>query len=88
MTTLDSVPRLRCGARTTHDPTRDSDVLLFPEGVLLLNDTAAAVVARCDGSTNVGDIARNLATEFDDMRAEDVVELVTRLVQRRVVDLD
>jgi pyrroloquinoline quinone biosynthesis protein D len=88
MTSIDSVPRVRRGVRCTYDRTRDSDVVLFPEGVLLLNETAAAVVSRCDGSSNVGEIALSLADEFDGVQADDVIELVDRLVARRVVDVD
>ena len=88
MTSLDSVPRVRRGVRCTYDKTRDSDVVLFPEGVLLLNETAAAVVSRCDGSASVGDIALALADEFDGVQPDDVIELVDRLVARRVVDVD
>lgn len=88
MTSLDSVPRVRRGVRRTYDKTRNSDVVLFPEGVLLLNETAAAVVSRCDGSASVGDIALSLADEFDGVQPDDVLELVDRLVARRVVDVD
>ena len=87
MTTVESVPKMRRGVRCTYDRTRNSDVVLFPEGVLLLNETAAAVVAHCDGATSVGDIALALTSDFDGVQVDDVVELVTRLVERRVVDL-
>ena len=88
MTSLDSVPRVRRGVRYTYDKTRNSDVVLFPEGVLLLNETAAAVVCRCDGAASVGDIALALADEFDGVQPDDVIALVDRLVARRVVDVD
>jgi pyrroloquinoline quinone biosynthesis protein D len=86
--TLDSVPRIRMGVRCSYDQIRESHVVLFPEGVLVLNDTAAAVVDLCDGRTSLGDIAAKLAEEFDGVRPQDVAELVERLVARRVVDLD
>ena len=38
----DSVPRLRNGVRLSFDHVRDTHVLLFPEGVLVPNQTAAA----------------------------------------------
>lgn len=82
-----AVPRLRPGARCRHDRVRDADVVLFPEGVLLLNETAAAVLARCDGNTSVAGIAARLAEDFDGVRAEDVAELLARLVERRLVDI-
>jgi pyrroloquinoline quinone biosynthesis protein D len=76
------------GVRCSYDQIRESHVVLFPEGVLVLNDTAAAVVDLCDGRTSVGDIASKLAEEFEGVRPQDVAELVERLVARRVVDLD
>jgi pyrroloquinoline quinone biosynthesis protein D len=85
---LDAVPRLRRGVKTAYDETRAGHVVLFPEGVLVLNETAAAVVALCDGRTSVEGIARRLAEEFDGVEADDVAELVARLVARRVVDVD
>lgn len=85
---LESVPRIRMGVRCSYDQIRESHVVLFPEGVLVLNDTAAAVVDLCDGRTSVGDIASKLAEEFEGVRPQDVAELVERLVARRVVDLD
>jgi pyrroloquinoline quinone biosynthesis protein D len=76
------------GVRCSYDQIRESHVVLFPEGVLVLNDTAAAVVDLCDGRTSVGDIAVKLADEFEGVQPQDVAELVERLVARRVVDLD
>jgi pyrroloquinoline quinone biosynthesis protein D len=76
------------GVRCSYDQIRESHVVLFPEGVLVLNDTAAAVVDLCDGRTSVGDIASKLAEEFEGVRPQDVAELVERLVARRVVDLN
>ncbi|MFI9011910.1 pyrroloquinoline quinone biosynthesis peptide chaperone PqqD [Actinosynnema sp. NPDC053489] len=87
MSGLDAVPRLRRGVRTAYDGTRAGHVVLFPEGVLVLNETAAAVVGLCDGRTSVGGIARLLAERFDGVRVGDVVRLVDRLAARRVVDV-
>jgi pyrroloquinoline quinone biosynthesis protein D len=82
------VPRVRPGVKCTWDHVRGSHVVLFPEGVLVLNDTAAAVVGLCDGRTDVDGIALKLAEEFDGVRTEDVAELVFRLAERGVVTLD
>lgn len=88
MTYLDATPRLGKGVKTSYDQTRDSHVVLFPEGVLVLNETAAAVVGLCDGHTSITTIAAKLAEDFDGVRPEDVAELVTRLAARRVVETD
>jgi len=79
-------PRLRRGVRLTFDRTRDTHVLLFPEGVLVPNATAAAVLELCDGSSDVDQIAARLGTRFRGVRAEDVSEVLTRFADRRVVE--
>jgi pyrroloquinoline quinone biosynthesis protein D len=88
MTSLEAVPRIRRGVKCTFDQIRGSHVVLFPEGVLVLNETAASVVNLCDGTATVGDIALRLTDEFDGVEPSDIAELVDRLVARRVVDID
>lgn len=79
-------PRLRKGVRLTYDKTRDTHVLLFPEGVLVPNETAAAVLSLCDGQSTVEEIATALGARFRGVRAEDVTGVLTRLADRRVVE--
>ena len=67
--TLDSRPGLRRGVKLAHDPVRDRMALLYPEGVLLLNDTAAAVLAWCDGRRTVPEVATALAEEYEGVDA-------------------
>ena len=83
---MSGIPRLRRGVRLTFDRTRDTHVLLFPEGVLVPNATAAAVLELCDGSTSVGQIATRLGRRFTGVRAADVVIVLERLAERRVVE--
>ena len=44
-------PRLARRARYRWDEIRGQHQLVFPEGVLVLNESAAAIVRRCDGRT-------------------------------------
>ncbi len=81
------MPGLRRGVRLVHDHVRDQAALLYPEGVLLLDEAAAAVLALCDGRSTV-DIAAALAEEYDGFAASDVDELLAELVARRLVRLD
>jgi pyrroloquinoline quinone biosynthesis protein D len=80
------IPKLRKGVRLTFDKTRDTHVLLFPEGVLVPNATAAAVLALCDGESTVDEIAATLAREFRGVQPQDVTDVLTRLESRRVVE--
>ncbi|MCP2258968.1 pyrroloquinoline quinone biosynthesis protein D [Streptoalloteichus tenebrarius] len=82
-----AVPRLRRGVRLSFDPTRDSYVLLYPEGVLLPNETAAAVLGRCDGGADVATIVASLARDFDGVDAAQVSDLLRRLERRRLVEI-
>lgn len=79
-------PRLRRGVRLTYDKTRETHVLLFPEGVLVPNKTAAAVLQLCDGETTIDEITAELGKTYDGVRTEDVREVLTRLEGRRVVE--
>ncbi|OLF13693.1 pyrroloquinoline quinone biosynthesis protein PqqD [Actinophytocola xinjiangensis] len=79
-------PRLRRGVRLTFDKVRDTHVLLFPEGVLVPNATAAAVLELCDGASDVDQIAARLGTRFRGVRAEDVTDVLARFEDRRVVE--
>jgi pyrroloquinoline quinone biosynthesis protein D len=83
---LDSRPRLRRGVRLVFDHTRDTYVLLFPEGVLVPNGTAAAVLELCDGLSTVDLITARLAARYEGVRPADVTEILTRLAERRVVE--
>ena len=56
-------PRLARGVRLQTDSKTGNSVLLFPEGVLELNETAQEIVTRCDGRT-VAEIVQALAEEI------------------------
>jgi pyrroloquinoline quinone biosynthesis protein E len=80
-------PGLRRGVRLAYDPVREASALLYPEGVLLLNETAAAVVERCTGGT-VAEVTAALAAEYDGVSEADVAALLADLAARRLVTLD
>jgi pyrroloquinoline quinone biosynthesis protein D len=44
-------PKLVPHARYRWDAVRQAHQLVFPEGLLVLNETGAAIVERCDGRT-------------------------------------
>src|SRR5205823_12847533 len=57
-------PRLAKGVRLQNDSATGKSVLLFPEGIVELNDTAHEILARCDGRTLI-EIVQTLAEEYD-----------------------
>ena len=71
------------------DSATGKSVLLFPEGIVELNETAHEILTRCDGRT-VSEIAQVLAEEYDaDLAAlsSDVRETLADLRQRRLIEL-
>ena len=82
-------PILARGVRLQTDSKTGNGVLLFPEGVLELNETAQEVLSRCDGRT-VTEIIQALAEEYDvdsHMLAADVRETLVDLQRRKLIEL-
>lgn len=76
------------GVRWQTDRATGDAVLLYPEGILLLNETAREVVARCDGKSSTADIVRALAAEYEISTTElenDVVECLDDLQRKKLV---
>ncbi|GIE88595.1 pyrroloquinoline quinone biosynthesis protein PqqE [Actinoplanes regularis] len=78
-------PGLADGVRLVHDPVRDRDALLYPEGSLLLDGPAPDVVRACDGRRDAGEILAVLSETYEGVRAEDVADLVGELVGRHLL---
>jgi pyrroloquinoline quinone biosynthesis protein D len=79
-------PRLVTGARLQYDEVREEHMLLVPEGVVRLNQTAAAVLELCDGERSLDEIVGTLSARYDgaDLR-EDVHGLVDGMTQRGLI---
>jgi coenzyme PQQ biosynthesis protein PqqD len=78
-------PQLRRGVRAATDPLSDETVLLFPEGVLILNETAAAVVRECDGCRTVAEVVQAVSEVYDDVAVEDVMSLLRDLIAQNLL---
>ena len=63
-------PTLATGVRLQTDPSTGRAVLLYPEGILELNETARAIVTRCDGLTTVAQMVAALAAEYEISESE------------------
>jgi pyrroloquinoline quinone biosynthesis protein D len=85
----DSVrPRLAKGVRLQLDSTTAKSVLLYPEGIVELNETATEILSRCDGRT-FGEIVSELAKDYESdahMIAADVRETLEDLKQRKLIE--
>ena len=80
--TATSVPSLWRLARLEFDAVRQQRVLLYPEGVVLLNDTGAAILDLCDGRRSVAEIAKTLGEQYHCDVEADVLEYLSGLAER------
>lgn len=59
------IPTIANGYRMQFEEAQDTWVLLYPEGMVKLNPSAAQILKRCDGATTVEDIITTLETTFE-----------------------
>jgi pyrroloquinoline quinone biosynthesis protein D len=83
--TVQSRPRLWKFARVQFDEARQRNVLQYPEGAVLLNDTAAEILALCDGSRTLAEIASVLEERYGSDVLEDVRTYLSQLADRELV---
>jgi pyrroloquinoline quinone biosynthesis protein D len=75
-------PKLVRHARYRWDELRSQHQLVFPEGILVLNETGAAIVSRCDGRS-VDELLASLAEAYDDCPPdEEVCDFLQRLAKK------
>ena len=81
-------PTLPKGVRLEIDSTTLNSVLLYPEGIVELNETAHEILSRCDGRT-LCEIIRELAEEYEadsDALAADVRDTLSDLQRRKLIE--
>ena len=69
--TIEQVPRLRRGFRLQWEPVQNCHVLLYPEGMIKLNDSASEILQQVDGKRSVAEIIGNLQQRFPDVPSID-----------------
>ena len=78
-------PVLPRHARYRWDELREQHQIVFPEGVLVLNETGAAIVQRCDGRST-DELIAELEKQYPGGRlAQDVAEFLERLADKGLV---
>jgi pyrroloquinoline quinone biosynthesis protein D len=80
-------PRLARQVRLEWDPVRKQHVLLAPEGVLVLNQTGAAILGLCDAERTVVEIVEELRGRYNRVAGDEVRDFLARLVAKRWVEL-
>ena len=82
-----SRPRLARQIRLEWDSVREQQVLLAPEGVLVLNRTGATILGLCDGERSVVEIVEELRGRYEGVDGDEVRGFLSRLVAKRWVEL-
>lgn len=83
-------PRLVAKARLQTDKVSGDPILLYPEGVVLLNGPGDAIIRLCDGTRSFSKILAELAELYHttpDKLTEDVSEYIFNLHQQSLVEL-
>ncbi len=87
---LNSRPALAAHVRLQIDPISGDPVLLFSEGVLVLNPTAHDIVLHCNGKTTITGIIVALGADYEIDAAtlqDDALECLRDLMARNLVVL-
>ena len=74
--------RLSTRARIQNDRVTGKTILLYPEGVLILNATGQAVLSHCGGTESLEQIIANLVKTYDvsqDQISAEVLVFLDRL---------
>lgn len=66
-------PRLAHGFRMQWEAAQDCHVLLYPEGMVKLNESAHEILLRCDGKQAVAAIIEDLQCAFPDAELKEQV---------------
>lgn len=65
-TDLQQVPSLRRGFRFQWEPAQNCHVLLYPEGMIQLNESAALILQQVDGKRTLAEMITILQEQFPD----------------------
>ncbi len=77
-------PRLAPTYRLQWEPVQQCYVLLYPEGMVKLNTSAAEILKRCDGTRTLLELVRELEIAFSAQNLEgEIRTFITSAVGRR-----
>ena len=84
------IPTLNSMFRFQYEQAQNCHVLLFPEGMVKLNDSASEIIQLIDGNSSVQQIVKSLAAKFPDagdfFRCELLVAVNGGQQNRRIVE--
>lgn len=73
-----NTPRIAPGCRVQWEAHQNCHVLLYPEGMVQLNDSAWAILSLCDGRHTVEEIVAELQAQ---VKGEDVSQDIKDFIQ-------
>lgn len=69
--------------RLQYEKAQNAYVLLYPEGMVKLNDSAAEILRRCDGERTLAQIVADLENSFATTGLQNDVEAFLQTAQER-----
>ncbi|NHB57847.1 pyrroloquinoline quinone biosynthesis peptide chaperone PqqD [Acinetobacter sp. 194] len=86
---LSIIPTWRQGYRFQFEPAQDAYVLLYPEGMIKLNQSASAIGQHIDGKTSIAEIIQNVKAVFGDIPEieQDIIEYMLVAQREHWIDL-
>ena len=76
------------GFRLQWEDAQDAHVLLYPEGMVRLSESAGAILMRCDGERTLGGVLDSLHEAFPGTDLEpDVIEFLTIAFEKGWIEL-
>lgn len=79
----DSRPRIGAGFRLQWEPAQQCHVLLYPEGMVKLNQSAGEILRRCDGERTLAAIVADLEQAFSAIGLEGDVRAFLDIAARQ-----
>ncbi|CAG69274.1 coenzyme PQQ synthesis protein D (Coenzyme PQQ synthesis protein II) [Acinetobacter baylyi ADP1] len=86
---LHTTPVFNRGYRFQWEQAQQSYVILYPEGLVRLNESATLILKQIDGKLTVHDIIQNLSAQFPDATGldQDIVEFLKQAESRQWICL-
>ena len=86
---MNGTPRLGHGFRFQWEPAQQCHVLLYPEGMIKLNQSGGEILARCDGQRDITAIVADLEAAFSASGLRgDVEAFLAMAVEKRWLRLE
>ena len=77
-------PAIGAGFRLQWEPAQEAHVLLYPEGMVRLSRSAAAIMTRCDGARTIATIVSDIECEYATTGLSSDVHAFIRLALERL----